>query len=125
MPTKVHVCTTGQQYSFFDPDGNPDERIAIFQAFRYGDGPDAVLVTHGIQGGSYFRAIKEHFALISEGVRCVMGYVFERHVRIYERAMRGRAKVSVLFRGRPYGEDGPLMPWIMVEKIGSYQRKEK
>ena len=112
--TVLHISTTGQLFSF-RPEGAPlEDRRSIFSALRYGSGPDAVLVTYGIQGPGYLRGLTQNFDTIAEGVRVFMGYVFERHVRIYARALRGKAEVEVLFRGRPYGEDGPLMPWLCV-----------
>ena len=114
--TELHICVTGQSFSFRPVGALVEARTAIFQGFRYGDGPDAVLVAYGAQGREYFRGLAEHFDLISEGVKAVMGYIFERHVKIYRRALRGRATVEVLFRGHPYGEAGPLMPWVMVTR---------
>jgi len=75
-----------------------------------------VLISYGIQGSDYFRGIVEHFDAIGDGVRAVMGFVWERHAGIYRRALRGKAEVEILFRGKPYGEDGPTMPWIICWK---------
>lgn len=116
MPTELHVSTTGQSFSLREENADLDERTAIWQGFRYGDGPDAVLITYGIQGKGYFRGIVKHFDEITKNVCCVMGYVFERHVRIYKRALRSKANVDVLFRGYPYGLTGPRMAWILVQK---------
>ena len=117
MKTDLHVCTTGELYSF-RPVGAPlEERSAIFSAFRYGDGPDAVLTTYGIQGPGYFKAIVDHFDDVMVGVLCVMGYVWPRHVRIYRRALRYKATVEERFSGYPYGVNGPLMVWIEVRRL--------
>jgi len=114
LKTELYITTTGQLFSF-RPEGEPIEgRTALFSALRYGAGPEAVLVSYGIQGEGYFRGVTENFDSIAAGVKVIMGYVFERHVRIYARALRRKAEIEVLFRGRPYGEDGPLMPWICV-----------
>lgn len=115
-PTELHVSTTGQLYSF-RPEGSPLEaRTGIFSAQRYGSGPDAVLVTYGIQGEGYFQGIKEHFDMICAGVRLTMGWVWQRHTPIYRRVLRGIAEVEVLMSGHPYGEDGPMMDWLLVWK---------
>ena len=112
--TLLHVTTVGELYSFRDKGAALEERHALFSAQRYGTGPDAVLITYGIQGKGYFKGIKDHFAEIQEGVKCVMGFVFKRHVKIYARALRKLATVEVLFDGHPYGEDGPEMSWVVI-----------
>lgn len=114
--TELHISVTGQSFSLREQGAPLDHRLASFQGFRYGDGPGAVLIVHGIQGAGYFRAIRDHFAEITTGVHRTMGFVFERHARIYQRMLRGKADVDVLFRDHPYGRDGPLMPWIVVTR---------
>ena len=110
---ELHVCTTGQLFSF-RPSGSPLEaRSALFSALRYGEGPGAVLVFYGIQGEHYFLGLPQHFERVFDGVRCAMGFVWKRHTPIYQRVLRGRCEVEVLFSARPYGEDGPLMDWII------------
>lgn len=94
-----------------------DGRDCIFSALRYGEAPDAVLVTYGIQGAGYFRYFAEHFDTITRGVRYIMGYVWPRHVPIYRRFGRGRMEVTELFRGRPYGVDGPEFVWLVARKL--------
>lgn len=116
--TELHISTVGETYSFRPVGSRMEDRAAIFSALRYGSGPDAVLVSYGIQGQDYLRGLQEHFHEISSNVVCCMGYVFERHLRVYQRALRGLADVEVLFRGRPYGEDGPVMPWVVVWRKG-------
>ena len=108
--TELHISTTGELYSFRPVGSGLEARSALFSALRYGD----VLITYGIQGAGYFQGIKDHFDTICHGVRCVMGYVFIRHVAIYKRALRKKASVEVLFTGHPYGIDGPEMAWVMV-----------
>jgi len=117
VDTELHITTTGQLFSFRPSGESIEKRTAVFSAFRYGTGPDAVLVTYGIQGEGYFRGIVENFDSITDGVKVVMGYIWGRHVKIYQRMLRKKAKVEVLFMGYPYGEDGPLMAWIMVEPL--------
>ena len=115
--TEMHVSTTGQLFSFRPPGTGLEEREALFSAMRYGDGPDAVLITYGIQGNGYFRACREHWEEIMRGVKCIMGYVFPRHVAIYRRTIRGLGTVTEMWRGHPYGEHGPEMVWVLVERI--------
>jgi len=115
---EMHICTTGQQFSFRESDTALEDRTAIFSGFRYGDAPDAVLVVYGIQGSNYFKGIREHWDDIKRGCKCIMGYVWKRHAPIYKRVFRGVATVEVLFTGYPYGEEGPEMSWIVVTPIG-------
>lgn len=112
----LHVCTVGELYSFRAVGTPIEQRLALFSAQRYGEGPDGVLITYGIQGQDYFRGLKEHWARIGEGIRCVMGWVWLRHVPIYRRSLRGIAEVETLMEGYPYGADGPRMAWVIVWK---------
>ena len=115
--SELHICTTGELFSFRPSGAGMEDRDAIFSAFRYGSGPGAVLITYGIQGKGYFKGIQEHFDEVMDDVRCVMGYVWVRHVPIYRRALRKKATVEEMWRDHPYGLGGPEMAWIKVEKL--------
>ena len=112
--SELHISTVGELYSFRRKGDPLERRTALFSAQRYGSGPDAVLVTYGIQGEGYFQGIRDHFDTIQRGVKVVMGFIWPRHTPIYRRMMRGKATVEVLFSGKPYGEDGPLMDWVLI-----------
>ena len=112
--SELHISTTGELYSFRDNGEPMEKRTAVFSAQRYGSGPDAVLITYGIQGDGYFKGIKEHFEEIQNGVKVVMGWVWPRHTPLYRRMLRGKATVDVLFSGHPYGADGPVMDWVTI-----------
>jgi len=109
----LHVCVVGQQFSF-RPDGAPlEERSSLFQTFRYGDSPDAVLISYGAQGTGYFVDLSRHWGRITEGVKVFCGYVWPQHVPVYARLVERKGwTFSESWRGHPYGLDGPEFVWI-------------
>ena len=115
METKVivHATPVAELWSFRPKGTAPHERTAVCMAQRYGTGPDAVLILYGIQGEGYFDGLLENFDELTAGCRYVMGYVFPRHVAIYRRKLRSKARIEVHSIGKPYGEDGPDMAWII------------
>lgn len=110
---KMHVCITGQMYSFRENDAGMDERCAIFNGFRYGD----ALISYGIQGEGYFKGFREHYLEVFKNTYCIMGYIWERHFPIYKRLFRGVAQLDELWRGRPYGVDNPVFIWAILRRL--------
>lgn len=116
---QLHICTTGQLFSFREEGAPLDKRDAVFSGFRYGAAPEAALITFGIQGEGYFEGLRDNFHKVMEGCYCMMGYVWLRHVPIYQRLARTTkiAQVDVLWTGKPYGDDGPEFAWIICRKL--------
>jgi hypothetical protein len=118
MKHTCHASVTQELWSFREEGAPLDARSAVCSAFKYGGGPDGVLILYGIQGKDYFKAFSSCLDDLWRGTYCIMGYVWQRHTAIYRRILRGRYKVETLWAGLPYGENGPVFDFIVGRKLG-------